>query len=166
MKSRLLVEYMRTGAITPLKRGESKREIEAKLGPPDDWKGRVSGFGWVGPLLTDYHDSWAWHFGSLCVRFPQPELYGLPGISLSYSDVLKPIGFPPPFAELPQTCFTLRELINLLRGHKIQFNDYRGDREAAGVLVSEGDIGVGTLHGNCSPKSRVTYLWPYEFRCE
>jgi hypothetical protein len=168
MQSSLLLEYMRTGNITPLKKGDSKNEVEAKLGAPDDWKGRRGGIGWEGPLLTDYHDSWAWHYGSLCVSFPQPELYGLPGISLSYSDVLKPIGFPPPFTALPHACFTLRELIDLLREADVQFSDNRDDRDArdaGAVIVSEGGVGVFTLHGNCSPKAQVTHLFPHEFTC-
>ena len=41
MQSRLLIEYMRTGWIAPLKKGDSKEVVETKLGAPEDWKGRV-----------------------------------------------------------------------------------------------------------------------------
>ena len=163
MQSQLLIEYMRTGAITPLKKGDTKSQVESKLGAPDDWKGRIAGIGWVGSLFADYHDSWAWHYGSLCVCFADPRISGPPGISLSYSDALKPIGFPPPFAELPQNRFTLRDLIDLLRSHDVRFNDNRGDREFGSVLVSEGGVGVVTLHGDCSPKAQVLYLSRADF---
>ena len=165
MQSSLLLEYMRTGNITPLKKGDSKSEVEGKLGAPDDWKGRVGGIGWEGQLLTDYHDSWAWHYGSLCVRFPQPELYGLPGISLDYSEILQPIRFATPFTDLPPTSFTTRELIDLLRHHDVQFEDLRPDRIEGLVLISEGGVAVSSRRGDPSPKAQVSYLFPHEYKC-
>ncbi len=165
MQSQLLVQYLRTGAISPLNKSNSKGDVEAKLGPPDDWKGRTGGIGWEGPLFTDFHESWAWHYGSLCVCFPYPGLFALPGISLIYSSILRPIVFPPPFEDLPQTVFTLGEIIELLRVHDIRFTDNRSERQYDAVIVSEGGVGVGTLHGKCLPMTPVTYLYPHEYSC-
>src|SRR5260370_41460237 len=134
MQSRLLIEYMRSGVITPLKKGESKGEGEAKLGALEDWKGRQGGIGWVGSLLTNYYDSWAWHYGSLCVTFPDSPLKGSPGISLDLGFVKPsaPFRFPAPFAELPQTPFTLQVLVELLDQHGVRHRRHR-----AGWWVSE-----------------------------
>jgi len=67
MQSSLLAEYLRTGTIPPLAKGDSKRQVGAKLGPPDDWKGRIPHIGWEESPFADFHDSWAWHYGSLCI---------------------------------------------------------------------------------------------------
>jgi hypothetical protein len=159
---------MRTGAISPLSKADTKREVEAKLGTPEDWIGRCRAFNWSGPLLADFHDSWAWHYGSLCVRFPQPDLprrYGLPGISLFY-DMIGEAMFPPPFEELPKKRFTLGGLIELLQFNHIQFNDNRGDQPGQKpVIVSEGAVGVITLHCKRSPNAEVIYLYPHEYTC-
>src|SRR5690242_12992820 len=157
MESQLLLEYMRTGAIAPLKNGDTKEEIEAKLGAPEDWKGRRGGIGWKGRLLTDYHDSWAWHYGSLCVSFPDPSCEGLPGIGLDlgFGGSSHPVRFLPPFSELPQTPFTLGELTQLLDKHGVH---YKRDRE--GLWVSEGAIGALTSDGSCSPGKQIVYLSP------
>jgi len=169
MQSPLLLEYMRTGAISPLKKTDTKREVEAKLGTPEDWIGRIVCFNWSGALLADFHDSWAWQYGSLCVSFSHPGLpkgYGPPGISLSYGMGGEPIVFPPPFEELPQRPFTLGELIELLQLNHIQFNDNRGDRPGQKpVIVSEGAVGVATLHCKRSPNAEVIYLYPDEYTC-
>jgi len=171
MQSSLLVEYMRTGAISPLKRTDTKRGVEAKLGAPLDWTGREGGIGWTGPLLTDFHDSWAWHYGSLCVGFHLSGWkYWTPGIRLDYS-INEPIIFPPPFEELPQQCFTLGELIELLRVHDIAFEDNRTDRaQKPGifekpVIGSEGGVAVATLHCNDSSNAEVIRLYPYKYPC-
>ncbi len=160
MQSRLLIEYMRTGAITPLKKGDTKEEVEAKLGAPEDWKGRQGGFGWVGPLLTDHRDSWAWHYGSLCVTFPDAALYGVPGIrlNLGFGDPSASFHFPAPFAELPQAPFTLQDLVDLLDEHGVRHRRHR-----AGLWVSEGDIGIVTSDGEYSPSARVVYLAPHPY---
>ena len=163
MHSSLFLEYMRTGTIPPLAKEDTKSEVESKLGPPDDWKGRIGGIGWEGPPFADFQDSWAWHYGSLCVRFPDPSLYGLPGISLDFSDIFKPIRFLAPFGDLPSASFTIRELIDMLRSHDIQFEDLRPDRVEGLVLVSEGGVAVTSRGGDCSPNARVTYLFPHEF---
>jgi hypothetical protein len=162
MRSKLMLEYLRTGAISPLKKADGKSEVKAKLGPPNDWKGREAGFDWEGSLVTDYHDSWAWHYGSLCVSFPKEGLSGPLDISLNYMGGLWPISFPSPFDKLPQAAFTLRELIDLMDNNSIQFNDYRGERDSA-ILVSEGGVGVATAGGNCSPGAEVIYLFPDKF---
>jgi hypothetical protein len=164
MESSLLLEYLRTGTISPLAKADSKRQVESKLGKPDDWKGRVAGIGWEGPPFADFHDSWAWHYGSLCVCFPHPQLHGLPGIHLDYSELLKPVRFAPPFTDLPSSTFTISELIDLLRSHDIQFNDLRPDRFQGLVLVSEGGVAVSSRAGYCSSSAHVTYLFPHEFR--
>ena len=161
MQSSLLLEYMRTGTVSPLNKADTKREVEVKLGTPEDWAGRRRSIGWTGPLIADFHDSWAWHYGSLCVEFPHPSLYGLPGIVLSYGMMGVPIRFPPPFEELPQKRFTLGELIELLQVNDIQFNDNRGDRpDQKPVIVSEGAVCVATLHCKRSPDAEVIYLYP------
>jgi hypothetical protein len=147
MHSSSLVEYMRHGTIAPLVKGDSKRDVEAKLGPPEDWKGRVGGIGWDGPLLSDYHESWAWHYGSLCVTFPDVNLYGVPGVSLSYSTILKPIRFPSPFSELPPSPFSIEQLADLLRRYDVRF-----DQPEAGEsynLLSAGGIAVVAQRGIC-----------------
>jgi hypothetical protein len=58
MQSQLLLEYLRTGTIAPLKKDDTKATVEAKLGVPSDWKGRVAGIGWQGPLFIDFRESW------------------------------------------------------------------------------------------------------------
>jgi len=160
MQSRLLIEYMRTGWIAPLKKGDSKELVEAKLGAPEDWKGRVCGFGWSGPLLTDYHDSWAWHYGALCVTFPDPTEQTEPGISLDlgFGDSSAPIRIPALFAELPQSPFTMRDLIGLLDEHGVRHKQHR-----AGFWVGEGDIAIGTATCEYSLDERVTFLFPHPY---
>jgi hypothetical protein len=99
----------------------------------------------------------------LCVCFPDPSLNGLPGISLDYTDVLKPIRFPGPFSDLPAAPFTIQELIDMLDRHGIQFDDSRPDRVEGFVLTSEGGVAASSRGGNCSPKARVAHLFPHEF---
>ncbi len=160
MQSRLLIEYMRTGAITPLKKGDTKEEVEAKLGAPEDWKGRQGGIGWVGSLLTNYYDSWAWHYGSLCVTFPDRALKILSGISLDlgFGDPSAALRFAAPFAELPRTPFTLQDLVDLMDEHGIRHRHHR-----AGLWVSEGGIGIVASDGEYSPSARVIYLAPHPY---
>jgi len=162
MQSKLLVEYLRTGAISPLKKADGKCEVESKLGPPGNWKGRETGFNWQGSLITDYRDSCHWHYGSLCVSFSKAGASKTLAISLNYMGDPWPISFSPPFDELPQTHFTLRELIDLMSENHIQFNDYRDERDSA-ILVSEGGVGVATAGGNCSPRAQVIYLFPDKY---
>ncbi len=156
----MLVEYMRAGVIAPLNKGDGKEVVEAKLGAPEDWKGRRGGLGWVGPLLTDHRDSWAWHYGSVCVTFPDAALQGLPGISLDlgFGDPSTPFRFPAPFAELPETPFTLQDLVEQLDEHGVRHRCHR-----AGLWVSEGDIGIVTSDGQYSPSARVIYLAPHPY---
>jgi hypothetical protein len=158
MQSRLLIEYLRTGWIAPLKQGDSKELVEAKLGLPEDWKGRVGGFGWAGPLLTDYHGSWAWHYGAICVTFPDSAQQITPGISLDFGfgNSSAPSRFPDPFAELPQSPFTVRELIDLMDRHGVGHQQCR-----TGCWVSEGGIAICTSDGKYSPDERVIYLFPH-----
>jgi len=162
MESPLLLEYLRAGTIAPLKKGDSKEVVEAKLGVPDDWKGRVPGIGWCEPLLTNHHQSWAWHYGSLCIGFPDPSLSGPPGISLNMG-IDGPVHFPPPFSALP-TALKLRDIVGLLDKHRVPYNDYRGVRGAEFLLISEGDVCVYTRDWSCSPSAQVIYLLPKEFR--
>jgi len=166
MQSSLILQYMRTGAMSPLNKADTKSEVEAKLGTPEDWIGRILCFNWSGPLLANFHDSWAWHYGSLCVRFSQPNLprrYGLPGISLFYDEIAK---FPPPFEKLPQKRFTLGELIELLQANHIRFDDNRGGQPGQKpVLVSAGGVGISTPHCQRSPDAEVTFLFPHEYTC-
>jgi len=164
MDSPLLIEYMRTGTIRPLAKGDTKNQVESKLGPPDDWKGRIPHIGWTGPPLTDFHDSWGWHYGSLCICFPEPFLYGLPGVSLDYTEITKPIHFPHPFTDLPSSSFTIRDLIDLLEHHGVEFEDLRPDRVEGLILTSEGGVAVTSRDRNCSPKALVGYLFPHEFK--
>ena len=78
MHSQVPLDYLRSGTIAPSSKSDTKSDVEAKLEAPDDWKGRISGFGWDGPLLTDFRQSWAWHCGSVCIAFPDARLSGLP----------------------------------------------------------------------------------------
>ena len=55
-------------------------------------------------------------------------------------------------------------LIELLRRHHVQLADLRQDRSAGLVLVSEGGVGVSSRHGDASPKARVSYLFPHEYK--
>jgi hypothetical protein len=157
IQSHLLAEYMRTGMIIPLTKDDRKRDVERKLGPPDDWKGRAWGFGWEGSLLADFRESWAWHYGSLCIRFPDESRTE---VFLDYSEILKPICFRSPFADLPNRKFTLRELVDMLRTFEIHFEDYRDVRPVDSILVTEGGVAVFTEGGNCAPSARVLYLHP------
>lgn len=169
MQSRLLIEYLRTGTIPPLEKGDTKGEVEAKLGLPGDWKGRQRDFAWSGSPLTNPHDSWAWHYGSLCVTFDNPCYPRLlPGVSLNYhyAGIGTPVFFSPPFSELPQALFTLRDVIELMRDREIQFQDYRDNREREAILVSEGGIGITTRAWNVSPKAQVNHLFPCKYEAD
>ncbi len=157
MNSRLLIQYLRTGEIDPLTRKDSKGEVEAKLGPPGDWKGRNGpDLAWAGPPVVDFHDSAHWHYGNLCVSFDKAGIFK--GISLDFSEISHPLGFAPPFLELPDFSFSLRDVIDLMDRNAIAFEDNRGERDAPMVLT-EGGVVVFTFHGNCSPKARVLMLY-------
>lgn len=155
MHSQLLIEYMRTGWMSPLKKGDSKEQVEAKLGPPEDWKGRADEYAWAGPLLKDYRDSWAWHYGSLCIAFPEPTGEIVPGISLNWGlgASATQARFPAPFTDLPQFPFTLGEFICLLDEEKVRYQQQR-----TGFWVSEG--AVAFAH-ELAAKERVMYMFPY-----
>jgi hypothetical protein len=158
-----LVEYMRTGSIRPLAKGDTKSQVESKLGPPDSWKGHGPDYCWEGPYLSDFHDSYAWHYGSLFVVFPDAPICLLPGIHLNYyTQVFGPVRFSPPFAGLPLVTFTIRELINMLRRHNVQFEDVRPDMAESLILISEGGIAARSLGGDCSPEAQIIELFPHE----
>lgn len=129
------------------------------LGSPQDWKGRTAGIGWEGPTITDCHESWAWHYGSLCISFSDTRLARLfPGVSLDYSGILKPVFFRSPFQELPQVPFTISELTDFLLHHGVRFRmscDY--------MLISEGGVAAVTRAGDTSPSAPVDYFWPNEY---
>jgi hypothetical protein len=153
-----LVQYLRTGTIAPLKKGEPKAQVEATLGKPDDWRGRITCFTWEAPPLADFRDSQGWSYGSLGVQFDDRGLHN--GMTLDYSEVLRPIQFLPPFHGLPATPFSVRDLIEMMDTYQIMFEDTRGDRDWPFILT-EGGVAVATLHGNVSPKARVIHLMPY-----
>src|SRR5258708_5232456 len=125
MDSSQLLEYMRTGTIRPIEKGDSQNLVLSKLGPPGDWKGRKPDFAWDGPELLDFRDSDTWFYDSLTVRFPHPSRKRLPGICLNYNAQVWPIRFSHPFTDLPLVQFTTRELIDMLDRHGVQFEDVR-----------------------------------------
>ena len=165
LDSAQLVEYLRTGTIHPLAKGDTKLQVEAKLGPPDSWKGQKPDYAWNGPELWDFHDSYAWHYNSLCVTFPDPLLAGLPGISLNYhTEIFGSVRFSPPFTGLPPLNFTIQDLLGMFERHKIHYKDVRPDRIEGIVLVTEGGIAAVSYGGNCTSKAPITYLFPHAFK--
>jgi hypothetical protein len=132
---------------------------------PERWKGQFPDYAWGGPEILDFHESCSWFYGSLCVRYPDPSVSGLPGISLNYNtQVFGPVRFSPPFTDLPLVNFTIRELIDMLDRHGVRFEDVRPDRTEGLVLISEGGVAAASLGENCSPKAQIVYLFPHDFK--
>lgn len=154
----LLAQFLRTGIMDPLTRRDTKRDVETKLGSPDDWTGRIICFTWPGPLLFDFHESENWHYGSLTIGFGAAGLYR--SIGLSYFPPERPVNFSPPFSELPEKPFCVRDLINFMRRHSISFDDNRGDR-ALPMILTEGGVVAHAL-GDCSPKAPISWLHTYD----
>jgi hypothetical protein len=158
MNSGLLAQFLRTGIIDPLTTGDSKHDVKTKLGNPSDWAGRIVCFTWPGPILFDFHDSQHWTYGCLTVGFDTRGFYR--SVLLSYDAPEKLPRFFPPFSELPEEPFSVRELIDFMRKHSITFEDNRGDR-AKPMILTEGGVVAHALR-DCSPKAPISWLHTYD----
>jgi hypothetical protein len=158
MSSGPLVQFLQTGIIDPLTGRDSKHDVEVKLGSPSDWAGRIVCFTWSGPILSDFRDSRHWTYGSLTVGFDAVGFYR--SILLNYLPKEEPAKFLPPFSELPERAFSVRDLIDFMRRNSIFFEDNRGDR-ALPMILTEGGVVAHAL-GGCSPGSRISWLHTHD----
>lgn len=146
IESDLFVEYLRTGMMRPLTWKDRKEDVERKLGAPDDWKGRTESIGWYDPLLSGFRDSYAWHYGGLCVVFMGDEISSLSISCDDYKTHPRKFKLQSPFSELPLTC-SVKQVINRLRLHRIEFNDFRDQRHGVPEVVNEAGVAVGCANG-------------------
>lgn len=84
----------------------------------------------------------------------------LSGIFLNFDEGEKPVRFLPPFSELPEKPFIVRDLIDLMNRHSISFEDNRGER-ARPMILTEGGVIGHTVGSNCSPKALIWWLHSY-----
>lgn len=154
MDSPQLADFLRAGVISPILKRESKESVITKVGEPDDWKGRIEGIGWHEPVIDDFRDAEHWHYGSICVSFNPEGLVS--GMSLDYSEALKPISIVDAFTGVPERPFSLRQLIDFLDTEGIEHFRPAGSDIC---VQTAGDVAVGCRHGECANDSPVNYLF-------
>jgi hypothetical protein len=154
MNSASLAEYLSTGVISPLRREDQKSDVEQRLGPPNDWKGRIQGIGWDDPPIANFHDAGHWQYGALTVSFDQADRFT--DIFLDYSGILTPTHFPAVFADLPQCPFSLTDLLALLDASGISYN-----RQGLSDPALVTGAGIAAAASDALPTAPILFLYSF-----